>query len=213
MVTRGWRMLGVVALVVCPRPVLAGDPPTAATRPVLGANPAGGDETVKMPVLPPPEPLTARGSCAPFPARGCHVHRGGCGQCGESKLHRLCSWLFYVPLDRGCKGICCNGTIGPYPPLYAYFPCQAAACSGCAACAGAPGKTLYFAKQPGADMSGPVAQADHGGGEAQSSGAQAAPPKRMSTYKPGAIATSMPVLPPDQFKKRPAPNACAPGTH
>jgi hypothetical protein len=62
----------------------------------------------------------------------CEPCKGNC----RSKCERFKAWLFYQPLDRG--GLCnCFKKCNPYctPPLYAFFPCQPCAASGCHAAA------------------------------------------------------------------------------
>ena len=110
-----------------------------------------------------------------------------------------------MPKNRGCFGVCCNGVIGRHPPAYTYFPCNPSACGTSASCA-APtataATTLLFAKQAGAStLNGVPEVTTAGGGEAQSSGTRPAPDRRLSTYKPAAVAKEMPVLAPTPFEE------------
>jgi hypothetical protein len=144
------------------------------------------------------------------PAGGCCA-QGGCGSCDPSggshlgpKTKRFFSWLIYVPLDLG-KTKCCQGCSGCTPPAWVFFPCQGSG-RKCAPCAGivAP-ETMYFAKAAGAPTAGQVVQAGYPTTAESTAGGE----RRLSTYKPGTVAATMPVLGPEQFRKPPAAGSCA----
>ena len=178
MAKHGWLARAATALLAQSLPSLGAEPTYAAPGPNVGGAATCPSCAASYAVT---------GSCGDCPKHG---RRGNSCDGGEGKLSRCLNWLFYIP-QRGCFGICCNGTIRPQVPFYAYFPCHAGCGSACAACNSAH---AYHS-------------VNLAGGETQSSGTSASP-VRISTYKPNVIATQMPVLAPDQFKQRPPKNAC-----
>jgi hypothetical protein len=187
----GWLALAVLLVVGQNRSAYANEPTAPAPPQAIGvANGAPANNFCPSCSA----SYAAHGTCAACPKHGALFHRNTCDE-GEGKFSRFCHWLFYFP-ERTCVGCCCNGWIRPQVPFYAYFPCKAGNGSACATCSAGHAQTIE------------VAHAEGDGGEAQSNGAKASP-ARISTYKPAAIAPSMPVLSPDQFKLPPPKNACS----
>jgi hypothetical protein len=184
----GGLALGAVTLLALPRPILANDPALTvpSQAPVVSYGAAANSFCPSCSAS-----YAAHGTCAACPKHGL-FRRNMCDE-GEGKLTRFCHWLFYVPQKTGCAGVCCNGSIRPQVPFYAYFPCRAGGATACATCSAGQATAA-------------VAHVSDGG-EAQSKGATASP-VRVSTFKPAAIAKQMPILPPDQFKQPPPKNAC-----
>lgn len=156
-----------------------------------------------------PPACAAAGACRPTVA--CRPQKAACDSgCGDSKLRRLWNFLTYWPETRGGVGLCCEGGNPKHPPLYTYFPCIQGCASACGnKCAPADGRTVYYVKQSDGTHDPVQANGVAKGGEEQSSGARPAPERRISTYKPSAIATVMPVLSPGQFRRPPAAAGCA----
>lgn len=184
----GWLVLGAVTLMAVPRACLANEPNPAAPPPTTGVVNGTSSQNFCPSCS---ASYAAHGTCAACPRHGL-FRRNTCEE-GEGKFTRLYHWLFYIPQKTGCAGVCCNGSIRPQVPFYAYFPCRAGGGTACTSCA--------------VGHSNAVVAQSWGGGETQSSGATASP-VRLSTYKPAAIAKQMPVLPPDQFKQPAPKNAC-----
>jgi hypothetical protein len=126
--------------------------------------------------------------------------------------------LCYRALPTNCKtkGCCANGCP---PPAYAFFPCQVGG-AGCGCASGSttgsigPGVTVYYTKAAGAPAATDAAPTDPVNQAAlvtapsaktqEDKSAKAAPSEyHPTTYKPGNIAKTMPVLPPTLFRTPP----------
>jgi hypothetical protein len=140
-------------------------------------------------------------------------------------VKRLVGWLFYTPLHKGC--VATNCCLPKPPPAYAFFPCQAGCGGGCAPHGPtAGGQTIHFTKPAGfigttpvvqAVQAAPAAVAAHTSGYGNPSApaspsSPASPPEpaqpRLSTYNPRAVASQMPVLAPEPFRKPPPKESC-----
>src|SRR5262245_6483279 len=164
----GWVAVGAVALFVQMRPVVAAEP---MSTPQATVNPSGVPATGFCSSC--SASYAAHGTCAACPKHG-WLRKNNCDE-GGGKLSRICNWLFYVPQKVGCAGVCCNGSIRPQVPFYAYFPSKPGSGTACTSCSTGHGVPSYaMANQ---SSSAPVMT----GGEAQSNGATASP-VRLSTY-------------------------------
>jgi hypothetical protein len=182
----------------------------------IGDRSARADEPTTKPETPPGAvpvaPAAPAAAMMPSPSEpyggGCCSSCNSCGSCrgGSEKVHKFFAWLIYVPLDHG-KTKCCRGCDSCPPPAWVFFPCETS-CRGCATCAagGAPA-TMYYAKAAAQPTAETVPQATAPSGQTQSGYTpKASQPATggqttYSTYKPAAVAASMPVLEPTQFRK------------
>jgi hypothetical protein len=155
-------------------------------------------------------PTESAGQCATCGSGG---QCGACNPCGGShlghKAKRFMDWLIYVPLDGG-KTKCCRQCDSCTPPAWVFFPCLSSGCRNCAhGFAALSPETIYYAKAAGTSATGQVVQSGY---SPQAAGAANGGEKRLSTYKPAAVAGSMPTLDPTQFRKPLAGGSCAAGS-
>jgi hypothetical protein len=198
-----WIALATVAL-TAPSIVRAAEP---ASRPVATNGAA-------MPTLA-ANGSVPNGHSAPgdwsYSSGACGSSCGSCSPTGGSylgcKTKRFFDWLFFVPLDHG-KTKCCRPCQGCTPPAWVFFPCEAGkrACGTCAA--GSATGMMYFAKAAGTTATGQTVQTAY---RPTATPATNANERQLSTYKPGRVAGTMPVLAPEQFRKPLAPGGCLNG--
>jgi hypothetical protein len=189
---------------ITPRPTLPGP----ITTSMSGAEPT----------TPPPQDSAAPAT----PSSPCAASAACCASCGAKgggTIRHVIDWLCYRALPTNCKtkGCCANSCP---PPAYAFFPCQSGG-AGCEGCANGPangstgrGVTVYYTKA----ADGPAVTEPATTEPVNQTGLVAAPSAKPqddkstkaatseyhpTTYKPGNIAKTMPVLPPSLFRTPP----------